>query len=81
MKTLELEQDAMAGLSASGGSAGASAIDELDKWRIACNWKSTNPAWDDTLKIVIAFAREGKRLAAQPNAPGERRRADDDGLA
>ena len=47
----------------------ASAIDELDEWRIACNWKATNPEWDAKFKIVIAFAREGKRLAALSNDP------------
>ena len=35
-------------------------------WRV-CDWKNTDPDWDATLKIVIAFAREGQRLAAQPN--------------
>ena len=48
-------------------SAGASAINDVEEWRIACNWKNTNPDWDATLKIVIAFAREGQRLAARPN--------------
>ena len=48
-------------------SAVASAINEVEEWRIGCNWKSTDPEWDATLKTVIAFAREGQRLAAQPN--------------
>lgn len=38
------------------------AIDELDQWRINCNWEATNPELDAKFKIVIAYARAGKAL-------------------
>ena len=69
---LQLEaptRDVQCGLSPAPCSAGASAINDVEEWRIACNWKATDPEWDATLKTVIAFAREGQRLAAQPNIP------------
>jgi hypothetical protein len=62
-----LEPKGEASLSPAPCSAGASAINDVEEWRIACNWKSTDPEWDATLKTVIAFAREGQRLTAQPN--------------
>ena len=43
-------------------SADAPAINDVEEWRVACNWKNTDAEWDSTLKTVIAFAREGQRL-------------------
>ena len=62
-----LEPKGDGALSPATGSDGASAINDVEEWRVACNWKSTDPEWDATLKIVIAFAREGQRLTTQPS--------------